>query len=261
MAGFGKGAMAAPMPAPGPAMAPMAAPAPAPMPAPAPGGGGFLASLLGPQGSPERYDATMAMLKAASQGMQGSTNPLLSFLTPIATAMIGGAATKNREAAKAKSVSDMTESILGPSGSTPQAQNAMSILNNPDAPDYLKAIAKAQLTPASTTHRSGGHRSSGSGNGLTPSGGPVYGAEWWDNPVTGQTEKWGHDRHGKAVPILGPDGKVMTKGGKSALDAPSLNAGPSPAAGIDTTGPAQPGAPSSDTGPVTINGYTIKAVP
>jgi len=127
-------------------------------PAPAPAGGGW----MGGRGSPARYDMTMQMLKSAMGAAQGTTSPLLALLAPIATSLIGARATKLYDDRRAADASAMTESLLGPAAATPQARAALDVLNNPDAPDYLKGIASTMIKQATMpTRTSAPRRSSG----------------------------------------------------------------------------------------------------
>jgi len=152
---------------------------------------GILASMFGAQGSAPRYDATMQLLAQAMSGAQGANSPILSFLAPIASAVIGGRAEKMRSDTQAQAATDMASGLLGDGAQTPQVQQALSVLQNPDAPDYLKSIATTMLKGSSPI--GGGGRRRSSGGGARPSkltyirmdeDGVVRGY----NPATGQRE-------------------------------------------------------------------------
>ena len=106
--------------------------------------GGFLAQKFGPQGSEGRYEAAMQLLQAAMSGAAGSNSPALAFLTPLIGSAIGARATKLNEDYTASEASSMTEGLLGGPLSA-EAQQAMDVLNNPNAPDYLKQIASSMF--------------------------------------------------------------------------------------------------------------------
>lgn len=162
------------------------------------GMGGF----LGPKGSEARYDMAMQLLAAAMGSAQGANSPLLSFIAPIATSVIGARATKVRDDARASEVSAMTESILGPNGLNTEAQQALAIMNNPDAPDYLKSLAKSRFDAATKPAASASPRKR-SGEGGTPGKtrprlyGPVVVKDGVDGKYDGTGVWW---------PLVGPDG-------------------------------------------------------
>ena len=222
--GFGQGAGAIPAPQTPMATSPFPMPRPdsrgQPQP-PAPAAGGF----FGPKGSQARYDMAMELLSQAMSSAQGSSSPLLSFLAPMATAAIGARATKLHDDNRAGEVTAMTESVLGTNGLNPAAKAALDVLNNPDAPDYLKSIAKSRFDAATKPASAGRARS---GGGRPSSGGTrrprLYGAVVEFNGVKGK-----YDGTGKWWPLVGPDGQT-----EAATD---------PAAAA--AAPADPGAPAS----------------
>lgn len=138
---------------------------------------GFLAGQFGPQGSSTRYEMAMELVKAAMSGAAGSNSPALAFLAPIIGSAVGAKASKLRDDAVASEQDAMTEALLG-GNLNPQAQQALEVLNNPNAPDYLKQIAatmfKKNAVPvgqmAAPARRSSGgsRRSSGGGGGAKP---------------------------------------------------------------------------------------------
>lgn len=179
-----------------------------PMPRPVPGaeagagqrGQGPLAGYLGPQGSERRADMAMEFLKAAMSSAGQSGSPVLQLLTPLVGGVIGARTEKLRDDRRAADANAMTESILGPNGLSPAAKRAAEVMNNENAPEYLRAIAKKQFDAAMAGQgapapaRAGG----GGGGGAAPAGGkPVkhtYVQRGADgiirgyNPVTRQME-------------------------------------------------------------------------
>lgn len=186
--------------------------------------GGILAQFLGPQGSDDRTDMALQFLKAAMSSAPDSGSGALQFLAPILSGVIGARATKLNDDKKAAEVTGMTESLLGPNGMTPQAKRALEIMNNENAPDYLRALAKKQFESATVPidsaparRRSGG--GSGGGTGAAPATGGgsstrVYGAPFDINGVLHQ-----RDAYGNAVPMKGPDGKPVPAPGKGGASA------------------------------------------
>lgn len=201
---------------------PMPRPAPGPQPPASAPRQGPLGAYLGPQGSDTRTDMALEMLKAAMASAPGSGSPILQLLAPLAGSMIGARAEKQRGDAKAAEVSAMTETVLGPNGMSPAAKRYLDVMNNENAPDYLRAIAKKQFeasivpidsaTPRPSSGRSsGGGATAGTGTGTGAGGKPtrVYGAPFEINGVMYQ-----RDGYGNAVPMRGPDGgPVPGKGG------------------------------------------------
>lgn len=182
-------------------------PRPANLGQPAAAAGGGMGGFLGPKGSEARYDMAMQLLASAMGSAQGSGSPLLSFIAPIATSVIGARATKVRDDARASEVSAMTESILGPNGMNAEAQEALAIMNNPDAPDFLKSMAKSRFDAATkpTSAAAPRKRSSGGGGGSAR----LYGEYDIGGVLHGRTSD------GRMVPYIGPDGKPLTKGASS----------------------------------------------
>lgn len=201
------------------------------------GGGGF----FGPRGSQQRYDMTMQMISQAMNSAQGTNSPVLAFLAPLASAAIGARATKLREDEKAKSVSAMTESILGPNGMSPRAKSALEVMNNPDAPDYLESIAESMFKAEMKPQQSGG-------GGAKPRSTPastkkrIYGEYSIDGYL------YGRDATGQMVPYLDASGnKVAGKGGAptAAATVPSAPVAPL-IPPPDPVLPADPKTPDND---------------
>lgn len=151
--------------------APMASPRPMPRPAmgaaPQGGGSGGLFANLDPQ---TRYDMTMGLLQQGMAAAQSSGSPLAAFLAPMAGAVIGGRAASRLDEAKASETDALTSSMLG--NVPPDAAKYMDVLNNPNAPDYLKSIAKSRLEEAMKPSAAGGSKGGGrsSSRGGRPSG-------------------------------------------------------------------------------------------
>lgn len=214
-----------------------ASPMTQPQPAPAQNGGGF----FGPRGSQQRYDLTMQMISQAMNSAQGTNSPVLAFLAPLASAAIGARATKLREDEKAKNVSAMTESILGPNGMSPRAKSALEVMNNPDAPDYLESIAesmfKAEMKPQQASSGGGG----GGKRRTTPAAAKkrIYGEYTIDGYL------YGRDATGQMVPYTDAAGnKVAGKGG-----APASPASPAAAPAAPLVPPPDPVLPADPTTP------------
>lgn len=201
-------------------------PRPADLGQPAAAAGGGLGAFLGPKGSEARYDMAMQLLASAMSSAQGANSPLLSFIAPIATSVIGARATKVRDDARASEVSAMTESILGPNGLNAEAQNALEILNNPDAPDYLKAMAKSRFDAATKPAASAAprRRSGGGGGAKTPR---LYGEYEIGGVLHGRTSD------GRMVPYLDAEGKPVTAKGGANVAAPN----PTDPLGLKSTDP------------------------
>ena len=239
--GLGAGApmAASPRPMPNPVLNPGVQPQPKPT-----DGGGF----LGPKGSKERYDMAMEFLKMAMSAAPNSNSPVLQALAPIAGALVGGRMEKVRSDAKAAEITDMTEALLGPAGLNPAARKAMGIMNNEDAPDYLKAIAKKQfeaaLAPAAPA---GGRPRSSRGKGRSSGGSGtsrqrLYGTYEIDGILHGRTAD------GRMVPYTDPNGNPVTS--KGSIGAPP--GPPNPPLPTDPVMPKDPGTPDND--PLGIRG-------
>lgn len=177
-----------------------------PMPRPIPGaeagagqrGQGPLAGYLGPQGSERRADMAMEFLKAAMSSAGQSGSPILQLLTPLVGGVIGARTEKLREDRRAADANAMTESILGPNGLSPAAKRAAEVMNNENAPEYLRAIAKKQFdaamagqgAPAPARAGGGGGGSGGAGRPprLTYIARDPDGVVRGYNPATGKRE-------------------------------------------------------------------------
>lgn len=200
------------------------------------GGGGF----FGPRGSQQRYDMTMQMISQAMNSAQGTNSPVLAFLAPLASAAIGARATKLREDEKARNVSAMTESILGPNGMSPRAKSALDVMNNPDAPDYLESIAesmfKAEMKPQQASSGGGGGKQR-----TTPAA--VKKRIFGEYEIDGYL--YGRDATGQMVPYTDAAGnKVAGKGGTPASPASPAAAPAAPL--VHPVLPVDPKTPDND---------------
>ena len=92
-----------------------------------------------------RYDMAMAMLQQGMQSASASNSPLLAFLAPLAGAGIGGAIESRYGKARAEATEGINDTLLGTMSGDPRAQGLIDILNNPEAPDYAKSMAKDRL--------------------------------------------------------------------------------------------------------------------
>lgn len=127
-----------------------------------PESGGGMFPGLSPQ---KRYDMAMELLQQGMASASGSGNPLLSFISPFAGAVIGGNLQGKADAAASAGADEMNQTLLGTMAGDPRARGYLDILNNPDAPDYARSMAKDGLTklmappkPAGRAGGSGGTR-------------------------------------------------------------------------------------------------------
>lgn len=179
------------------------------MPAAIPARGGMFPGLS----SGDRYDMVTSLLQGAVNGAGQMNSPLASFLMPVLATMMGAKAAERRDTERSAEVSRMTETLLGPAGVPQSARAALSVLQNPDAPDYLQSIATTMFKDAtkgvghSATSGAAPRRSSsggGSSAGGTPARTRVYGEPFAYNGVMVQ-----RDGYGNFVPVKGPDGKAV----------------------------------------------------
>lgn len=190
--------------------------------------------IFGAPGSQQRYDMTMQMVQNAMAQAQGTNSPLLAFLAPMAGAAIGARATKQYEDARAAEATSQTEALLGPVASSPKTRAALDVLNDPDAPDYLKSIAATMVKGAAPKASSGrGNRARRS----TPAAAKtrIYGEYEVDGLL------YGRDAYGKMVPYKDANGNpIPAKGKKAAAPAPAA-----PPLPQDPVLPSDPAAPAS----------------
>lgn len=119
-------------------------------------------------------DAIAQQLIAAGVGQAGTSgSPLLAALAPIAGAFMGGKiSTREKDRAREES-SRMTSLILGDRAKDPALAGYVSVINDPNATDEQKALAKIQFQqaikpvkptgPGSRGGRGGGGGGGGSG--------------------------------------------------------------------------------------------------
>lgn len=210
---------------------------------------GFLAQHLGPQGSDTRYEMAMQMLQAAISSASGSNNPLLAFLAPIIGSVTGAKVQQQRDGYISAEQDAMTQSLLG-GNLNPQAQQALEVLNNPNAPDHLKSIAATmfkqnavpvgQLAAPARRNRSGGAgRSSGGGGASGP--GRLVGEYVIDGVIHGR------DRNGNLHPYKTPDGRLAGTGPVDRpVTSPAAATPAMPSLPPDPVLPSDPGMPSND---------------
>lgn len=198
------------------------------------------------QGSQEQYDMIMQLVQAGMSNAQASGSPLANLLAPIAGAAIAGRATRKRNDAQAGRSGEMVSAVLGDAADNPQVQGYLDVLNDPDAPAYLKSIAQSRLDaiinprPARTARTT--PRRTGGGRG-TPTAQPVDGQRnrrlYGEYDIGGVLH--GRDSYGNMVPYTGPDGQPVraTRGDEAA--APG-----SPPASVadELTALTQPAAPA-----------------
>jgi hypothetical protein len=176
-----------------------------------------------------------------------SGSPIAAFLAPLASAAIGGGI-ENKRAKMMDAEGDELMASMMPGVDQEQLQQLSEIVNNPDAPAHLKAIAKARLDEAIKPYMpgykapgtgGGGSARKGGGGGSKKSGGgggkgkpkvKLYGEYEIDGVLHGRNP------YGEMVPYTDGNGKPV-KSGKA------------PAA-----------AAAAPTAPVVIDGYTIEAI-
>lgn len=115
----------------------------------------------------KRFDMAMDLLKNGMQMGAESGSPLMAFLSPLAGAAIGGGI-ENKRARLMGEQEDELMAAMMPGANSEEVQRLADIVNNPDAPDYLKSIAQAKLDAAIapyTAKPGSGGSSGGSGKG------------------------------------------------------------------------------------------------
>lgn len=207
-------------------------------PAPAPAAGGMGGGLFPNMGAQQRYDMAMGLLKNGMQMGAESGSPLAAFLSPLAGAAIGGSITNKYEKAKAAEVDDITAALM-PGGVPPRVAELGSILDNPMAPDYAKAMAKSELDgilkPKAVGGKGGGAAKGGSGRG---------------RGRATSTDVLLSSLLGAALDPNGDGGDTITAAEQTKIDAVNAARGKTPKAA----------APAAPTGPVVIDGYTIEQI-
>jgi hypothetical protein len=207
-----------------------------------PAGGG----LFGNMPIQKRFDMAMDLLKNGMSMAANSGSPIAAFLAPLAGAAIGGGI-ENKRAKMMDAEGDELMASMLPGVDQEELQQLSDIVANPDAPDYLKTIAKAKLDAAIKPYMPGAAAKGGGGGGGSRKGGggrksgggsggkgkpKLYGEYEINGVLHGRTAT------GEMIPYSDPAGNpIPGKSGKTP-------AAPAPAAG----------------GPVVIDGYTIEEI-
>lgn len=105
---------------------------------------GSMGGFFPEQGSKERHDLVQQLVMAGMQSAQQGS-PLANLLAPlVGTAVLGRSMKKRGDKSKAEQGA-MADQLLGAAQKDPRVKGYMDVLNNPDAPDYMKSIAKSKL--------------------------------------------------------------------------------------------------------------------
>lgn len=201
--------------------------------------GSRIGSFFPEKGSQEQYDLVMQLVQAGMANAQASGSPIANLLAPLAGAIISGRATRNRQDAAAGRSGQMANAVLGKASSDPKVQGYLSVLNDPNAPDYLKQMAKAKLDAATKpglpprTARTSPKRSSGT----TPSKASktrLYG----EYDIGGILH--GRDPYGNMVPYVSPSGEPVPFPGSK--NKPAVTPAVTPLPSVQPT-PVLPTAP------------------
>ncbi len=220
----------------------------------APGGGG--GGLFPNMPIQQRYDMAMELLKNGMAMGANSGSPLAAFLAPLAGAAIGGAI-ENKRAKEVGAQNDSLMSAMIPGGLPPEVQKLAEVVDDPNAPGYMKTIAKARLDEAlkaympgaggggggggskgGTSRKGGG---SGKGKGNAGSGGKSKGGEaLFDSYVGADGIIRGRTRDGRMLPYVDENGKPMRSGAAAAATETET--------------------PTATSEPVVIDGYTIEEI-
>lgn len=178
---------------------------------------GRIESFLPERGSQEQHDMIMQLVQAGMSNAQASGSPLANFLAPLAGSLIAGRATRKLNDAKSERSSKMISAVLGDVAENPQVIGHIDVLNDPDAPAYLKGIAKSRLdaiiNPRTTPSMAGGGK-----RGVSAAqsiNGQINRRLYGEYDIGGVLH--GRDNYGKMVPYTGPDGKpvLSSRGGET----------------------------------------------
>ena len=145
----------------------------APNPQVAQGGGMFRrgpGGILPERGSQAQYDLVNAMLASGISSARDSGSPLLAFLAPMIGGAVGSRTQSLYDQAQAKRGDASTGTLLSLMGGDPRAAQLLGVLNDPNAYDGNKAIARTMLADVMKSGRGargggGRRRSSGQGGG------------------------------------------------------------------------------------------------
>jgi hypothetical protein len=203
-----------------------------PSPTPEQTGGNFFGDFFNKPMTDDRAAMIQDLLAAGvASSRQGS--PMAALVAPLVSGMIGRSVLKKSDAHKAKGRDEALASAMGEMAQNPAAKPLIDVMNNPNAPEYAKSIAKKRLDNLmglSKKSRSGGGRprAPAKSDGRTR----IMGEYKIDGKL------YGRDRYGQLVPYLGPDGKPVEVGNRTrtdpldALDAPVV-----PQSGVDQADP------------------------
>lgn len=230
MKGLGIGG-ARPAPKPQPAGQPIAAPA-------------RTGGLFPHMDAQTRYDMAMDLLRSGMQSAAASNDPLLAFLSPIAGAAIGGGIENRRGKAREAETAAMNDQLLGTMAGDPAVQGYIDILNNPNAPDYAKSIAKTKLDAIINPKKVGGGgraRSAGGGPERAPTNTDALLASMFHRSMSPDSE----------------GGETITPAEQARID--SVRAARARSSSASITYGSQPQSTATP-GSVVIDGYTIEQV-
>jgi hypothetical protein len=119
--------------------------------------------LFGSMSSQQRYDLARSMLEQGMAQASGSTSPLLQFLAPVVGAMGMGRLEAKHGAARDAEIAAMTGKLNGGQPLDPAMQGYADILNNENAPEYLRTLAKERLLETMRPSKAGGGGSAAPG--------------------------------------------------------------------------------------------------
>lgn len=185
---------------------------------------GGLPGFFPQQGSKAQYDMIMQLVQAGMSNAQQSGSPIAALLAPLAGAAIGGGATRKYQDAQAKSQSELAQSVLGDAASNPNVKGYIDVLNDPNAPGYLKTIAQSRLNAAinpakGRTGRTTARRTGGGRGTAKKVSGQAQSRLFGEYDIGGVLH--GRDKFGKMVPYTGPDGSPVPSSRKPNTAAPA----------------------------------------
>lgn len=234
-------AMAVPRPMPNPRLNPGAPPQPQTKPA----GGGLFPNM----GIQKRFDMAMDLLKNGMQMAGASGNPMAAFLAPLAGAAIGGGI-ENKRAKMMDAQGDELMASMLPGANQDDIQQLSDIVSNPDAPDYLKSIAKAKLDAAIKPYMPG-YVAPGAGGGGGASGGSKRkgGGGRGKSGRPKSTDVLLSAMFESAIDPEGDGGESITPAEQARIDALKT---------ARSRSTAKPAAAAPAAQPIVIDGYTIE---
>lgn len=241
---------------------------PFPMPRPGqPAGGGPQKAPLRPLTDAQKK-AMAQLLKEASEMARKGKSPLAAFLVPLASGLMQGIAARRDQQGQADAAGawkDSTRKMFGGLADDPRVGNLMGIINDENAPAFVRNEARAQLdaiteglAAAGTPPSGGGTKGGTRGGGTTYRGGTRGGRTY---PASGggkatgdkadagdKTEMfgeyniggfmYGRTRYGELVPYTLPTGERIPFGGSADLGSEALQPTADPGTGLlPGTGP------------------------